>query len=48
MYARNAEAEVHQQLASYRIRVDPEFFDLDYRDALRIIDAYLRETRREA
>lgn len=41
--ARQIESELHQRLASYRIRADREFFELDHRDAARIVQSYLRE-----
>ncbi len=46
--ARQVESEVHQRLAPYRIRADREFFELDHRDAARIIESYLRETHSES
>lgn len=39
--ARAVEAEVHARLAPYRVRRDREFFDLHFRDAVKIIDDYL-------
>jgi len=36
-----AERDVHQLLAQHRIRVDREFFLMEFRDAVRIIEEYL-------
>lgn len=46
--ARDVEGLVHAALGEYRVRADREFFQLDGRDALRIIDAVVVKHRLEA
>jgi hypothetical protein len=46
--ARAVETVAHRLLADHRIRADREFFDLDHRDAARIIQAHLDATGAEA
>ncbi|MFE2583109.1 GIY-YIG nuclease family protein [Streptomyces sp. NPDC059378] len=45
-HARRVEAELHARLAEFRVRKDREFFRMEYRDAARLIDAYV-ETLQE-
>jgi hypothetical protein len=43
--ARGAEKDIHALLKVYRVRPDREFFDLDYRAAVSIINDYVHERR---
>ncbi|SFO49954.1 T5orf172 domain-containing protein [Geodermatophilus obscurus] len=45
--ARRVESKVHRLLAVWRVRPDREFFDMDYRDAHRLISDHLRSERAE-
>lgn len=45
--APTAEARVHELLDAYRVRRDREFFDMDFRDARRLIDGFVRLYRLE-
>ncbi|MFD5633595.1 GIY-YIG nuclease family protein [Streptomyces sp. NPDC127077] len=40
-HAHQVEAQLHARLAEFRVRKDREFFQLEYRDAAKLIDAYI-------
>jgi len=45
--AREVEADLHRILSDYRIRRDREFFELDFKDAFRLIRDYVYAKRAE-
>ena len=45
--AREAERDIHALLAQYRIRRDREFFEIEFKEASRIINNYLKKKRVE-
>ncbi|MFG2950452.1 GIY-YIG nuclease family protein [Streptomyces adustus] len=44
--ARRVEAELHARLADFRVRKDREFFRMEFRDVARLIEAYVKPSRR--
>lgn len=40
------ERELHDALSEFRVRSDREFFELDYREAMRLVNQYLHNRRR--
>ena len=45
--AKEVESDIHNLLATFRVRQDREFFQMDFKDAFKIITAYIREKREE-